>query len=200
MKYKLAIIGAGGFGKEVKESILKNDLFLEKNIDFFVEDKYVDKEIPLSKLDNNIYQVLIAIANPIIRSKIAKNLSKNTSFYTFIDKSAQLISKNINIGEGAIICQNVILTTNIVIGKHCHLNLATTIGHDCIIGDYFTTAPGSKISGNVKIGESVYLGTNSSIKEKITICDNVIVGLNSGVVKNITEPGTYAGVPAKQIK
>ena len=192
MKYKLAIIGSGGFGKEVKESILNND--------FFVEDEYVDIEIPLSKLNTKIYQVLIAIANPLIRSKIADNLPKNTSFFTFIDKSAQLISKNINIGEGAIICQNVILTTNIIIGKHCHLNLASTIGHDCIIGNYFTTAPGAKISGNVKIGNAVYLGTNSSVKEKITICNNVIVGLNSGVVKNITESGVYGGTPVKKIK
>jgi serine acetyltransferase len=46
----------------------------------------------------------------------------------------------------------------------------------------------------------VYLGSNSSVREKTKITDDIIVGLNSGVVKNITESGTYVGVPAKRIK
>ena len=89
--------------------------------------------------------------------------------------------------------------TNIKIGSHAHLNLHTTIGHDCEIGDYFTTAPGVKVSGNCKIQECVYIGTNASIKEKISINSFVTIGLNAGVVKNITEPGIYVGTPSKRI-
>ena len=84
--------------------------------------------------------------------------------------------------------------------KHAHLNLITTIGHDCSIGDYFTTAPGVQISGNEIIGDRVYFGTRSCVKEKIHICDDVTIGMNSGVVKKITESGTYIGTPAKKIK
>ena len=104
---------------------------------------------------------------------------------------------NIEIGEGSVICAGSILTTNIKIGKHSHLNLLTTIGHDTVVGDYFTTAPGAKISGNCNIGECVYFGTNSSVREKITICDNVTIGLNGGVVKNINKSGIYVGVPTR---
>ena len=78
--------------------------------------------------------------------------------------------------------------------------IANHIGHDTIVGDYFSSMPGSIISGNCTIGDSVYLGTNSSVREKITICDNVTVGLNSGVVKNINKSGTYVGLPSKKIK
>jgi UDP-3-O-[3-hydroxymyristoyl] glucosamine N-acyltransferase len=78
--------------------------------------------------------------------------------------------------------------------------LSTTIGHDTVIGDFCTTAPGAKISGNCKIGNRFYIGTNGSVREKINICDDVTVGLNAGVVKDITECGTYAGIPAKKIK
>ena len=80
------------------------------------------------------------------------------------------------------------------------LNLHTTIGHDCIINDFFTTAPGVKISGNSMIGKCVYFGSNSSIKQKLKVCDNVTIGLNSGVVKDINESGIYGGVPVKKIK
>ena len=100
----------------------------------------------------------------------------------------------------SIICSGTIITTNVKLGKHTHLNLHTTIGHDCVIGDYFTTAPGVQISGNENIGNRVYFGTRSCVKQKITICDDVIIGMNAGVVKNITESGTYIGTPAKKIK
>ena len=90
--------------------------------------------------------------------------------------------------------------TNVKIGKHAHLNLLTTIGHDCEIGDYFTTAPGSKISGNCKIYDCVYVGTNASIKQKLSIESFTTIGSGAAVVKDIEEPGVYAGVPAKKIK
>jgi len=198
---KKGIIGAGGFGREVYWS-----LPFRERVDtvFFVDDEYYDglnsEILPLSKLDINEYEVVVAIGNPIDRKRIVDSLPQGVKFFTHIHNSVLIMDKNIEIGEGSIICAGTILTTNIKIGKHTHLNLHTTVGHDSITGDFFTTAPGVKVSGNCKIGNCVYLGTNSSVREKISICDNVTVGLNSGVVKNINESGTYVGLPSKKIK
>jgi sugar O-acyltransferase (sialic acid O-acetyltransferase NeuD family) len=196
---KKAIIGSGGFGREVKCIILDNNP--NEIIDFFVDDEYIDEiSKPLSSLDIKEYEVVIAIGNPTLREKIYNKLPKETKYFTAIHKSVQILDSNIEIGEGSIICSNSILTTNIKIGKHTHLNLSTTIGHDTSIGDFFTTSPGAKISGNCEIGNRVYFGTNSSVREKIKICDDVTIGLNSGVVKDITKPGIYGGVPCKLLK
>ena len=100
---------------------------------------------------------------------------------------------DVEIGDGSFIGAYSILTTNIKIGSHALLNRSNHIGHDCIIGDYFSAMPGSIVSGNVTIGNKVYLGTNSSIKEKLSVVNNVTIGLNSGIVKNIDEEGVYVG-------
>lgn len=198
---KKGIIGAGGFGREVY-----NGLDIREQIDtvFFVDDDYWyendDNILPISKLNTEEYEVIVAVGNPTDRKKIIQSLPSNTKFFTYIHSSVIILDKSIEIGEGSIICAGSILTTNIKIGRHCHLNLHSTIGHDTIIGEYFTTAPGVKISGNCKIGDCVYFGTNSSVREKISICNNVTIGLNGGVVKNINEPGVYVGVPVKKIK
>jgi sugar O-acyltransferase (sialic acid O-acetyltransferase NeuD family) len=193
-----AIIGYGGFGREVRGLLLDNNP--NEIVHFFVDDEYVDNNTnPISSLNINEYEVVIAIGNPNLREQIYKKLPKNTKYFTVIHKSVQILDSNVEIGEGSIICPNTILTTNIKIGNHTHLNLDTTIGHDTITGDFFTTAPGVKISGNCIIGDRVYFGTNSSVREKITICDDVTIGLNGGVVKNINEPGTYVGVPVKKL-
>jgi sugar O-acyltransferase (sialic acid O-acetyltransferase NeuD family) len=198
---KKGIIGAGGFGRELYWSLP----ILERiSTVFFVDDNYYDGKdsliLPLSKLDVDEYEVIVAVGNPTDRKKIIDSLPNNTKFFTHIHDSVIILDPNIEIGEGSVICANSILTTNIKLGKHCHLNLLTTVGHDTVVGDFFTTAPGAKISGNCDIGNKVYIGTNSSVKEKINICDNVTIGLNSGVVKDIKESGVYVGTPTKKIK
>jgi sugar O-acyltransferase (sialic acid O-acetyltransferase NeuD family) len=198
---KKAIIGAGGFGREVYQSLPIREQIITS---FFVNDEFWCKNnnniLPLSKLNIEEYEVIVAVGNSLDRKKIVESLPEKTKFFTHIHESVLIMDKNIQIGEGSIICAGSILTTNIKIGKHAHLNLLTTIGHDTIVNGYFTTAPGVKISGNCNIGECVYFGTNSSVREKITICDNVTIGLNSGVVKNINEEGVYGGLPVKKIK
>jgi len=198
---KKGIIGAGGFGKEVYWS-----LSMMERIDtvFFVDDKYYDGTnqliLPISKFNPEEYEVVVAIADSKARERMVKSLPKNTKYFTHIHPTAQIHGSDVEIGEGSIVCAGSIITTNVKIGKHSHINLITTIGHDCVIGDYFTTAPGVQISGNETIGDRVYFGTRSCVKQKMNICDDVIIGMNAGVVKNISEPGTYVGTPAIKIK
>jgi sugar O-acyltransferase (sialic acid O-acetyltransferase NeuD family) len=190
---KKAIIGYGGHAREVLSQ-------MGKKLPCFVDDNYVSEEtLPLSSLNIKKYKVMVAIANPIDRLNVVSNLPKETKFFSFIHPTALILDKNIKIGKGSFIGAFSVLTTNIKIGNHAILNRLNHIGHDTIIGDYFSGMPGSIISGNCTIGNSIYLGTNSSVREKITICDNVTVGLNSGVVKNINKSGTYVGLPSKKI-
>jgi len=198
---KKGIIGAGGFGREIYWSLSFDE---RVNTVFFVDDSYYDGKdpliLPLSKFKPDEYEIVVAIADSYHRERIVNELPDNTRYFTHIHPTAQIHGPDVYIGEGSIICAGTIITTNVVIGKHSQLNLITTIGHDCVIGDYFTTAPGVQISGNETIGNRVYFGSRSSIKQKISVCDDVIIGMNAGVVKNITEPGTYVGTPAIKIK
>ena len=199
---KKGIIGAGGFAKEVYWSLDTKDRI---NTVFFVDDEYYTENnkliLPLSKFNPEEYEIVVAVGNPQDRKKIIERLPKETKYFTHIHQSALILGDDVEIGEGSIICAGTVLTTNIKLGRHAHLNLQTTIGHDCVIGDYFTTAPKVQISGNENIGNRVYFGTRSCVKQKITICDDVIVGMNAGVVNNITESGVYVGTPAiKKLK
>ena len=194
------LIGAGGFAREVKAHIGQLDMKC------FVDDKYYDSSsdplqniFPISKFNPKTQQALVVIGNPHVREEMVKKMPKGTKYFSYISASAHILGSDVVIGDGCIICAGSIITTNVVIEDHAQLNLLTTIGHDCRIGSYFTTAPGVKISGNCTIGDRVYFGTSACIREKLTVVDDVTIGLNGGVVKNITEPGTYVGTPTKQI-
>lgn len=202
-----AIIGAGGFAQEVYNCLLQRlerDQIRNFTVDFVVDDQYFS-ETPifgktpqrLSEYDFTTKSILIGIADVSVRSRIARQLNA-FHFGTLIHPSAS-IGLNVSIGAGSIICQNVVLTCNIHLGAHTHLNLHTTIGHDCVIGDFFTTAPGVNISGSCTIGSHVYMGTQVAVREKIRIADHVTVGMGGMVLKNITESGVYIGFPVKKV-
>ena len=204
---KLAIVGTGGFAKEV--FCLISDLGLEKNFVCFFEPNY-DASIhsnlklferpifPLSDIDIDLHVITIAISNSKIREKIVNQLPNNIEYITLIHPNV-INSKFINIGIGSIICAGSILTCDIKIGKHSHLNLKTTVGHDCTINDFFTTAPNVSISGNCIIDKHVYLGTSSMLKQGLTITSNVTVGIGAVITKNIIKSGVYVGNPAKEL-
>ena len=188
---KLALFGYGGHAREVAVQI-------NKEVTFFVDDEYAgDVAKPISSFDPDVYTMMVAVADPKEREKIVKNLPENTIYFTFIHPTALTMAHDIEIGEGSFIGAYSILTTNIKIGKHAILNRGNQIGHDSVIGNYFSAMPGAIVSGNVNISSNVYMGNNSSIREKIHVSSNVIIGSNATVVKNIVTSGIYIGVPAK---
>jgi sugar O-acyltransferase (sialic acid O-acetyltransferase NeuD family) len=190
---KKALIGNGGHAREVMSQI-------GEVLPCFVDDDFLTEDtLPLSKFDPKEFQIMVAISDCFVRNRIVKNLPKKTTFFTFVHPTSLICSQNVFIGDGSFIGAFSILTSNIRIGSHCILNRSNHIGHDSIIGDFFSAMPGSIISGNCLIGDKVFIGTNSSVKEKTKIVSDTIIGLNSGVVFNIEEPGIYGGVPAKKI-
>jgi sugar O-acyltransferase (sialic acid O-acetyltransferase NeuD family) len=195
---KKAIIGAGAFAREIKAQLgnPETKCFVDDN--YWIENN--EFIFPLSEFNPEEYEIVIAIADPRVRFEIAQKLPKETKYFTFIHPSVIMVGDDISIGKGSIICAGCILSLNTTIGEHAHLNIQTTIGHDCTIGDFFTTAPGVKVSGNCRIYDLVYIGTNASIKEKISIHSLTTIGLNAGVIKHIEEPGVYVGTPAGKIK
>lgn len=208
-KRKLCIVGAGGFGREIYWGF-KNDFnavgLSAENIVFLDEDealigKKISESAVISFNDFNPveYEVIISVGDPAIRKLITEKLPSET-IYTTLYHSNSTIMHLSTLQQGSVVTAGSIITTNISIGKHAHVNLNSTIGHDCIIGDFFTTAPGVNISGHCKIGNNVYLGTNASVKNGITICDNVTVGMGSVVTKNITEEGVYVGNPLRKLE
>ena len=93
--------------------------------------------------------------------------------------------------------------------SHAFICELVTIGEDCFVshGAMFINDP-FRIGGPARgdqtqwkettIGNRVSIGTNATIMP-VNICDDVVIGAGSVVTKDITEPGTYAGNPARKM-
>ena len=147
----------------------------------------------------------IAIGDHDLRKHIAETcLAKGYKPFTLIAKNA-LIYDDVNIASGSIICANCVLTSNISIGSHVHLNLGSYVAHDCLIGNYVTFAPGVKCNGHVQISDGAYIGTGAIIRpgvsgKPLVIGENSIVGMGAVVTKDVPAHTTVVGNPARPIE
>lgn len=207
---KIAVFGAGGFGKEtmcyIMDCLSDTKYKMEEIAIFVVDDRYYTESsifgipvIPFSDFSNRNHEVLIAVGDSVERRKIANRLPADTRFITLIHPKA-IVSKFTEIGDGSIIAPGAVVSCNTKIGKHAHINYNATIGHDCTIGDFFTASPGVNISGNCNLDECVFFGANATIKEKLSVNHNATIGMGAVVVKDITEAGIYIGSPAKRLE
>ncbi len=205
---KIAIYGAGGFGREVKMLIdqIDNYNFVGYFDDGISKGSKIDGYNLLGGInDLNSFTekicLVVSIADPKIKFKIINSITNlNVSFPVLIHPSC-IIGKNLNkIGEGSIICASTIITINVEIGSHVILNLACTVGHDTKIGSFSSFMPAVNISGEVEIGDKVYCGTGVKIINKIKIGEETTVGAGALVHKNLPPYCTAVGFPAIPIK
>jgi sugar O-acyltransferase (sialic acid O-acetyltransferase NeuD family) len=208
-KSQIAIYGAGGFGREMAwlaQSAVIGGEGIEV-VCFIDDDEAVcgatlnDIEVLSLSQTKEKYPatcVVSGIGVPKIRElTMEKARTSGFGFATLIHPRVEM-SKWIEMGEGAVICAGNILTTNITLGRHVQINLDCTIGHDVIIGDYATLAPGVHVSGCVHIGKRAYIGTgaviiNGTQDHPIVIGDDVVVGAGACVTKSIPHGQTWGG-------
>lgn len=209
---KIAIVGAGGFGREVKMLIDQINL-VEKKYEFigYYDDGFVKGDLinnfPILGDTNDINNIsektgiVISIAIPNIRKSIHNKINNEfVSFPTLIHPNVIIGSDFVTIQEGCIICASSIITVNINIGRFVILNLQCTVGHDTTIKDYCSFMPSVNVSGEVFIEEGVYVGTGAKIINLLNIGEYTIIGSGAVVAKTLPANCTAVGIPAKPIK
>lgn len=200
MSKKVVIIGAGGHGRVVSDIIEACGNIVLGFLDdsSSSNDKIIGKVSDAEKYCDGETELFVAIGNCTVRERIMNSLPK-AKWHTAIHPSA-VISPSAVIGEGTCVMPNAVVNNSAVVGKGVIINTCASVDHDDKIGDFVHIACGVHIAGTVSIGKGCWIGIGSTISNNISLCDDLMVGAGTVVVKDITEKGTYIGVPARKIK
>jgi acetyltransferase-like isoleucine patch superfamily enzyme len=120
------------------------------------------------------------------------------------------------LGDGVFVGPFVEIQKGVVVGarsriqSHSFVCELVEIGEDSVvahgvmfINDLFATGGPAKgrreLWKGTRIGSRVSIGSNSTILP-VSIADDVVIGAGSVVTRDITQPGIYAGNPARLLR
>lgn len=207
----IAIVGAGGFGKETLVMINQiNAINPQWQVTGFYDDgiaagstvaglPVLGKLEALKQVDAAL-AVVVAVGDPKIKRSVVERIQQSNLYFPTLIHPVATIGENIKAGAGCIVTAGCRLTIDITLGDFVLLNLNTTVGHDVQIGSFTSVMPGVHLSGYVQAGEEVLIGTGASILQRVTIGNGSVVGAGAVVNKNVEPHRTVAGVPARSIK
>ena len=199
------VIGANGLAKQVLPLYHQNP-----RVVFFDDTENAEEKLYEHQIVHDLKWVkeFISEGEPVNFSICIGNPKwREYFYYLLVDMGAtpiNILSERSSIQErseidtGNIFLDFSLVETDVKIGKGNLINCYAGLFHDVEIGQFNEIMPGAKLLGGVKIGNSCRIGTNVTILPQVQICSNVIIGAGAVVTKNITEPGTYIGVPAKK--
>lgn len=200
----LVIVGASGHGKviaDIAEKVGYTDIaFLDDNPTV----KYCgDYMVVGGCKDADYYKnadFIIAIGNTKIRRKIQSEFIKKGLNIVSLIHPAAIIASNVKIGIGTVVMAGAVINPCTEIGQGCIINTCASVDHDCCIGDYVHISVGSHVAGTVTVKHDTWIGAGATVSNNINIVADCMIGAGAVVIADITESGTYVGVPAKIIK
>ncbi len=199
---RLVIIGAGGHGKVVADTALKNGytdiVFVDDGSEgTCLRFPIVGTTRELMELNTPGTDFIIAVGDNDARKRIAE--SYDLPWVTLVHPSAQ-IGTWAKVGVGTVVLECAKLNACSTVGDHCIINSGGLVGHDCVVEDYVHVSANASLGGTTRVGERTFVGLGSTLRNNIDVCPGCLIGAGAVVVKNITEPGVYVGNPARWLK
>jgi sugar O-acyltransferase (sialic acid O-acetyltransferase NeuD family) len=213
----VVIVGAGGFGREVynwaMQSLdsnsykIKGFLSNDKNdlLSLGINLPILDDPLDYHPLKNDVFIFAIGISNSKIsisdQQKNRKNIvdilkNKGAKFLTLVHKSV-ILSCDVVLGEGVILCPNVVLGHKASISDFSHINVNTSVGHNSVVGKFCVISPLCAVNGNAVLGEGCYLASCVHIFPKVNMARYSVVSSNTSVKNSSETSSFYYSNPAK---
>lgn len=207
MGRRLVIAGAGGFGRGVYGWIAGSPGYCEeRGIDdiVFVDDRSAGRELPAPVVSSiadyapeDADEVLCAIGDPGTRALIVERLrASGVRFHTYLDPRA-VLGEGVRVGVGSIVCPGSVLSAQVVVGEHVHINFNCSVGHDTTLGDFTTLSPAVNVMGEVPVGRLAFFGGSAVVLPRLSVGTGAVVGAGAVVIAAVPEGVTVVGNPAR---
>ena len=197
---KFILIGGGGHARVVSSIIEAQETYhLEGIFDSNPKIKTLDGVEIFHEYQPDLFpnaSAIVAIGDNRIRKQLAQTI--NHVFGVLIHPSASL-DRLSSVEGGSVVMQRAVIQRGTRVGKHGIINTASSIDHDCVLGDFVHIAPNATLCGGVVIGDETFVGAGAVVLPQIKIGKRVTVGAGSVVTKNIPDGATVVGNPGKII-
>lgn len=193
MSRKIALIGGGGFAKEIIEVIELlgfevYGIFAYKNsFEEYEHFGYLEELVEHKSKFDGVHIAFGGVTKEQIENRrmIIDFLTQNgIQSITLISPYAR-IAKNVTIGDGSYIAHDVFISHDTVVGDHVIINNRCDIGHDSIVEENVTISSKVFLGGAVRVEKDTLVGVGSIVKQGIRIGHSSIISMGSSILRNI---------------
>ena len=203
MKRKIVIVGYGGHGKSIADSIeTKKEYDIIGYTDRHETENSKYNYLGTDEMLESIYNEGVRYAilgvgymgKGTLRDILYKKLIQIGYSIPAIIDTTSIVSPLASVGEGTYVGKGAIINAYASVGKNCIINSGAIVEHSCIIGNYSHVAVGAVLCGDACIGEHTFVGANATIINGMMIGENVVVAAGTTVIRNISSNQKYYGI------
>jgi len=214
---RIAVLGAGGFAREVRWFIEEIARAEHPGGQPFVFAGYVVSDMNrLTERDSTaevvgdvdwllshrseVDALAIGIGTPGPRLSVSAALEAEfpaECWPRLIHPSVIYDADSCSLGHGVILCPGTVMTVNVRIEPYAMVNFGSTVGHESTIGRGTVINPGANIGGGVELGPRVLVGAGAQVLQYLSVGEGATVGAGAVVTRSVGPGQTVVGVPAR---
>ena len=216
MSTKILLIGGGGHCHSVLDSICSGCSYDvigvvardEVNYNELSQDALVasylvgtDADLPYFFRNgwNDAFVTVGSVGNPTGRKNVYSILVGIGFHIPVIKDKSAIVSESSLICEGSYVGKNAVINAGCRVGCCSIINTASTIEHDCIIGDFVHISPGTVLCGEVCVGDNSHVGAGTIVRQQIVVGNDSLIGIGSVVVQDIPDNVKAYGNPCRVV-
>lgn len=192
---RLALIGGGGFSKEIAEVAQMRGYTVESTYSSQPTAQVGSYRGYLDALlaDRAEYECVALAVGGVSRAAIRAR----AEIIAWLDAHAlpcpplvsphAIVSQGVTLGAGAFIAHGVVVNVDARLGRFCVVNTGAIIGHDAAIGDNTTISPAAFIGGRCSIGADGLVGPLAKVLQGLKVGERSMIGMGCTVLRNVPD-------------
>lgn len=214
MTEALVVVGIGGFGREVLDLVSAvNAARTMPAFDLLGSIDDHPSRTNLTRLDalgtpylgtvddwlasGRTARFVVGIAHPEHRSAVDERMVRAGAVAATLVHPSATVGAQVRLGEGALVCAGARLTTNIVLGRHVHVHVNATVGHDSTLEDFASVYPAGAVSGSCHLGRGTTVGAHATVLQGLVVGQGAFVGAGAVVTRDVADRVVVKGSPAR---
>ena len=134
------------------------------------------------------------------RLRVMASLARAGFRFPAIVAPSATVHADVVLSDGVVVLDGAVVATGTRLGRGCIVNTRASVDHDVRLGNDVHVAPGATLCGAVQVGDDCLIGAGATLIPEVRLVGGITVGAGAVVVRDLLEPGTYVGAPARKIR